>query len=135
MLTLLVPTLVAVVSWFVGSWLAAKRDRANKRRDMRVQYLLDAYRRLQGAGHRPLVPPYSLDLESALADVQLLGSPAQAALAQKFTLEMGEHGHALLDDLLLSLRNELRAELELEKIEGKLTYLRVNADGDNKTKP
>lgn len=49
---LLIPTLVAVVSWFVGSWLAVRRDRANKRRDLRVQYLIEAYRRLAKATER-----------------------------------------------------------------------------------
>jgi hypothetical protein len=100
MLTLLVPTVVAIVSWFVGSWLSVRRHRANKRRDLRAQYLIDAYRRLEAAGHRPLVPPYSSDMESAVADVQLFGSTIQVAAAQKFAFEMAEHGHASLDNLL-----------------------------------
>jgi hypothetical protein len=134
LLTVLIPTVVAVISWFVGSWLAARRDRANKRRDLRVQYLVDAYRRLQAAGHRPLVPPYSLDLESAVADVQLFGTPAQVAAVQKFASEIGGHGQALLDDLLLSLRNDLRAELQLEDVGGKLKYLRITPDSNGKRK-
>jgi hypothetical protein len=133
MLTVLIPTVVAVISWFVGSWLAARRDRANKRRDLRVQYLVDAYRRLEAASHRPLVPPYSSDLESAVADIQLFGSPIQVADAKKFALEMAELGQASLDDLLLSLRNDLRTELQLEEVDGKPTQLRiVFRDNDKK---
>lgn len=79
MLTLLIPTLVAVASWFVGSWLSVRRDRANKRRDLRVQYLIEAYRRLEAAGRCPLVPPYSSEMESAVADVQLFGTSEQVA--------------------------------------------------------
>jgi len=131
MLTLLIPTLVAVVSWFVGNWLSVRRDRANKRRDLRVQYLIDAYRRLEAAGHRPLVPPYSTDMESAVADVQLFGSALQVSAARRFALEMAEQGHASLDDLLLNLRNELRKELQLEHIKGKLTFLRVVPGREN----
>jgi len=52
MLTLLIPTAIAIVSWFVGSWLSVRRDRANKRRDLRVQYLIEAYRRLSTATNR-----------------------------------------------------------------------------------
>jgi len=52
MLTLLIPTVVAIVSWFAGSWLSVRRDRANKRRDLRVQYLIEAYRRLATATNR-----------------------------------------------------------------------------------
>jgi len=73
-------------------------------------------------------------MESAVADVQLFGSPAQVTAAQKFALEMAEHGHASLDDLLLSLRNDLRAELQLEEVGGKLTYLRVASDSNDKKK-
>lgn len=126
MLALLIPTGVAIVSWFVGSWLSVRRDRTNKRRDLRVQYLIDAYRRLQAAGHRPLLPPYSADLESAIADVQLFGNPAQIAAAQKFASEMASHGQASLDDLLASLRNNLRNELQLERVEGNPVHLRVH---------
>ena len=134
MLTLLVPTVVAIVSWFVGSWLSVRRDRTNKRRDLRVQYLIEAYRRLEAAGHRPLVPPYSSDMESAIADVQLFGSPSQVAAAQAFSLEMAEKRCASLDDLLSDLRNDLRAELNLEPVKGKLTYLRVIPDRSDVTK-
>jgi hypothetical protein len=67
-------------------------------------------------------------MESAIADVQLFGSSLQVAAAQKFALEMAERGHAQLDDLLLSLRNDLRAELQLEALTGKLAYLRVVSD-------
>ena len=125
MLTLLVPTVVAIVSWFVGSWLSVRRDRANKRRDLRVQYLVEAYRRLEAAGHRSLVPPCSSDMESAIADIQLFGSSVQVAAAQKFTLEMAQQGRASADELLDSLRNELRMEPELEHVRGKLAFLRI----------
>jgi hypothetical protein len=59
MLTLLIPTVVAIVSWFVGSWLSVRRDRANKRRDLRVQYLIEAYRCLAvGANREHAVPTH-----------------------------------------------------------------------------
>ena len=70
MLTLLIPTVVANVSWFTGSWLSVRRDRANKRRDLRVQYLIDAYRRLATATERKETDAsYFADLDSALVDV------------------------------------------------------------------
>lgn len=135
MLTLLIPTLVAVASWFLGSWLSVRRDRADKRRDLRVQYLIEAYRRLEAAGHRPLVPPYSSEMESAVADVQLFGTAKQVAAAQRFALEMAEYGEASLDDLLSSLRDDLRRELQLERVDGKPTYLRVVFDKTGEKNP
>jgi len=120
-----------VVSWFVGSWQAARRDRANKRRDLRVQYLVEAYRRLEAAAHRQLVPPHSSDMESAIADVQLFGSAVQVHAAQQFALETAGQGGSSLDELLSSLRNDLRQELQLESIEGKLIHLRVGHGGED----
>jgi hypothetical protein len=89
LLTVLIPTFAAVISWFVGSWLAARRDRVNKRRDLRVQYLIEAYRRLATATNR--IEPtaaYFADLDSAIVDVQLFGSADQIAAAQKFSKEL-----------------------------------------------
>lgn len=124
LLPLLITTVVAVASWFVGSWLSLRRDRASKRRDLRVQYLIEAYRRLQNAGHRPLIPPHSSDMESAIADIQLFGTQSQAAAAKKLAEDLAGQGSASLDDLLLSLRAELRKELRLEQIAGGITHLR-----------
>jgi hypothetical protein len=76
---LLITTVVAVVGWFSGHSLSASRDRANKHRDIRLEYLIEAYRRLENAGGRdlPSSPEQSRDLESAIADIQLFGSLAQ----------------------------------------------------------
>jgi hypothetical protein len=92
-----------------------------------VQYLIETYRRLESAAHRPLVSPYSLDVESALADVQLFGSGSQVAAAKEFAVEMAEHRPASLDVLLLNLRNDLRTELQLENVDGRLMHLRIVA--------
>ena len=74
MLALLIPTLVAVLSWFVGSWLSVRRDRANKRRELRVSYLIEAYRRLATATNRTGIDgPYFVNLDSAIVDIQLFG--------------------------------------------------------------
>jgi hypothetical protein len=131
--TLLVPTAVAVISWFIGSWLTAKRDRANKRRDLRVQYLIEAYRRLATATERKETDAsYFADLDSALVDVQLFGSGEQIAAAKKFAKELAEHRAAQLGELLASLRSDLREELKLERVEGSLLVLRPTFDEKKK---
>jgi hypothetical protein len=125
MLTLLIPTVVAIVSWFVGSWLSVRRDRANKRRDLRVQYLIEAYRRLATATERKETnAEYFADLDSAIVDVQLFGSAHQIAAAQKFAKQLAEHRMAQLSELLASLRDDLREELKLERVEGSIGVLR-----------
>lgn len=136
MLTLLIPTAVAIVSWFVGSWLSVRRDRANKRRDLRVQYLIGAYRRLATARERKETDAaYFADLDSALVDVQLFGSPGQIAASQKFAKELAEHRAAELSELLASLRNDLRDELKLERVDGPLVVLRPTFDPKKRNDP
>jgi hypothetical protein len=55
-------------------------------------------------------------LESAVADIQLLGTAKQAELAAQFSIDMAENGIAHLDDLLRDLRDSLRSELKLEPL-------------------
>jgi hypothetical protein len=133
MLTVLVPTIVAIVSWFAGSWLSVRRDRANKRRDLRVQYLIDAYRRLATATNRTETDAaYFAELDSALVDVQLFGSNDQIASAQEFARQLAERRAAQLDKLLSSLRHDLRKELKLKYVEGPIVVLRPSFDNEKK---
>ena len=84
---LLVTTVVAIFGWLVAHRLSAARDRANKRRDLRVQYLIDAYRKLENAGNRNTnTSDYAAALELAVADIQLFGSPDQVKLATQLPL-------------------------------------------------
>ena len=106
--------------------LSAARNRANKRRNLRIQYLIDAYRRLETASNRAgSIANYAKEFESAVADVQLFGTPEQVLLARTFALDFASHGTAALDPLLNSLRNDLRCELKLPPVEDHITYLRI----------
>lgn len=50
--SILISTGVVIAGWIVAHRLNLQRDTAAKRRDLRVQYLLDAYRRLEAAANR-----------------------------------------------------------------------------------
>nr|VFK01759.1 MAG: hypothetical protein BECKH772A_GA0070896_102397 [Candidatus Kentron sp. H]VFK01855.1 MAG: hypothetical protein BECKH772B_GA0070898_102497 [Candidatus Kentron sp. H]VFK05166.1 MAG: hypothetical protein BECKH772C_GA0070978_102432 [Candidatus Kentron sp. H] len=56
LLSLLGTVIVAFSGWFVVHVLNASRDRRNKRREIRVKYLIEAYRNLESAAQRPLAP-------------------------------------------------------------------------------
>ena len=121
-----ITVLAALLGWLGGYFTTIRRDRLSKRRDLRTQFLLDAYRRLEGAGNRR--EPSRDDekaLESSVADIQLLGSPEQAHLARQFALEFAGKGHASLDPLLEALRSELRRELALPPLDEGITFLRI----------
>jgi hypothetical protein len=97
---------------------------ANERRKLRVTYLLEAYRKLENAAY-PLDPKSKWNqLESAIADIQLLGSSSQVRMASEFAKLISAKGEAGLDDLLSDLRNSLRAELQLESVDEKIIHLR-----------
>jgi len=104
--------LIIAAGWFVTYW--------QRQRDIRSQvhlhYLLTAYRRLENASNRePMTPEQDHDVESALADIILLGSPGDVMLAMKFAKELETPG-ASTDELLKHLRQELRKQLNLKPI-------------------
>jgi hypothetical protein len=98
---------------------------------MRVSYLLDTYRRLDRASNRQLNPEYDRELEAAISDVMLLGSPHQAELAADFARGFAAGHMADARPLLLTLRNSLRRELLLGDLPStSYVSLRVSSEGD-----
>jgi hypothetical protein len=120
--------LATAVVAFMGAWLAhtfaASRDRKNKRREQRIAFLIEAYRRLEFISNRPSLTD-AKPIESAVADIQLFGSPSQIQLVRTFVREFASTRSASLDPILEALRKDLRAELQLESDpEEKLLFLR-----------
>lgn len=110
--------------------LTSRRDLANRRRELRVEYLLSAYRTMADTPERPLYRG-SLDargFEKAVADIQLLGSRRQAELATELARTMASDGQADPAPLLLLLRDDLREEMSLEALSDKPIHLRINED-------
>lgn len=121
---LLVTVIVALMAGWLGHYLAARRDLLNERRKLRVTYLLEAYRKLEDTANRSDSERTWPLFESAIADIQLLGSPAQVELARRFVLDMAQRQTASLDPLVNDLRHSLRRELELPQIRETVVYLR-----------
>ena len=120
---LAVTLVVALLGGWFGHHLSMQRDLTGERRKLRVAYLLEAYRRLEGAANRNNLKCWP-NLESALADIQLLGSPHQVSLAKQVAIDMARDRIAPLDDLLFDLRQVLRSELKLEAVSEKISFLR-----------
>jgi hypothetical protein len=123
---------VVVVGWYVVHYFARRRDQANKRRDLRVQYLIEAYRRLEFASNRPLTEEVAPEFEKAIADIQLFGTPKQVELAQTFAVGFAEKGTHSLDPLMNELRQELRKELTLGPVQPNIKYLRINYEQERR---
>ena len=93
--------------------------------------MIEVYRRLATATNRSQPnASYFADLDSAIVDVQLFGSADQIAAAQKFSKELAQHRAASLDELLASLRYELREELKLDRVDGSVLVLRASFDAE-----
>jgi hypothetical protein len=116
---------VAAAGWWAGHYFSSRRDLINERRKLRIEYLLEAYRKLERASNRDDIKQYGPEFESAIADIQLLGSPHQVSLAQQFSISMAKSHTAPLDELIFDLRRSLRSELQLEPVSENVVYLRI----------
>jgi len=116
----------AAIAAVLAHRLTSRRDQMNRRNDLRVQYLLTAYRAIADTSHRDLaVAETARAFERGLADIQLLGSKEQAGMAVAIGKALAENGDAGMDDLLLSLRDELRDELRLDSLIHPPSHARV----------
>lgn len=123
----LIGFVVVVWGWKVVHRQELERDIAAKRRELRVKYLIEAYRNLEYAANRTPTEQTRSNLERAVADIQLFGSPTQVESAQSFARDFASHGSASLDKLLSDLCRSLRQEIGLEPSEWKPVFLRVEA--------
>lgn len=127
---LLVTVLVALCGGWLGHHLSSQRDLLNERRKLRVSYLLEAYRRLESGSNRRDDPSEAWEqIESAIADIQLLGSPEQVKFARQFAQGISDTNTASADNLLYDLRRSLRRELHLPVADGSITFLRFRKSG------
>ena len=113
LINLLITTAVALLGWLAVHRFNVHRDQLNKQREIRIQYLIEAYRRLEQASHRADMQKRE-DFESAIADIQLLGSNQQIGLTLEVIDSIAKNGFATVNPLLENLRGELRKELNLE---------------------
>jgi hypothetical protein len=120
----------AAIAAVLAHRLTSRRDQVNRRNDLRVEYLLSAYRVLADTSHRDLDSgsAHVRTFEQGLADIQLLGSEQQAEMAVAIGKSLAENGEARLDGLLLSLRDDLRGELKLEPLSRQPFHIRVVGD-------
>lgn len=124
---LVIGTVVVMVGWWVVHAFNSRRDRSNKKRELLISYLIEAYRRLEHAAFAKEPENHKENVESAIADIQLFGSVRQVRLAQDFANKMAADGTAGLDHLLEELRVDLRKELNLEDAGKQLIIFRLQS--------
>lgn len=114
---------LVILGWGVTYFLALKKSARDKRREVTTEYLIKAWRTLESASNRS-DNSHNAKLETAIADIQLLGTQKQIELAQQFADQISQtrSGDAL--ELLIQLREDLRMELELSPVKRNLKILR-----------
>ncbi|MBO1924961.1 hypothetical protein [Thiomicrorhabdus sp. 6S3-12] len=121
---------VAVIGWIVAHYFTSRRDMANKRREIQTQYLIDAYRKIDGA-----IEPVQFSkewcesLQSSFSDIQLFGTNQQIELAHEFAeilLTQEKINQNILKSLLHDLRADLRSELGLESTDSSIGHIRIH---------
>lgn len=130
MIPLLITTCVAIFGWILGHTFNASRDFQNKKREIQLKYLIESYRHLEAGASRGAIcgTKYGEDFESAIADIQLLGSCEQAKMAKKLSEQIANRdSQASTGPLLMSLRNTLRTQLKLNKIDEEPVHFRLSS--------
>lgn len=118
--------MLIAIGWIVVHQLNIYRDRKNKQADFRLQFLLEAYRRLEFSAHRDIGSSEEVmrNHESAIADIQLLGNSEQISAILEYTNSHVRDNGADISDVLELLRQELRAELNLSNEARKIKVFR-----------
>ena len=126
LLSILSSSFVAgIAGAYVGHLLTSRRERGSRLQRQRIQYLVDAYRAFAKSNHHPRLYEVADDLERAIADIQLFGSNELIVLVQKFCREMAENEEASLDEVLMTIRANLRSELGESPVLGRFQWLRI----------
>ncbi len=135
LIPLVVTSLVAVAGWVVGHKLNSERDLQNKRIELRIKYLLEAYRNLEASVESEVSRENLKILESAISDIQLLGTPDQVdkilAWSSQFSGKKSQKD-VNLQDVLEDLRSSLRQDLGLPKIDKKIRHVKFTLASDAK---
>lgn len=124
-LKILATVATAAAGWIAVHYFNSRRDKFLKRRDLRIEYLINVYRILTNEiSHREGTKERGEKLENILSDIQLFGSKTQVVLAKELATEIAAGQFFELDPLINDLRNDLRKQLKLSKIEGNIKWLR-----------
>lgn len=124
-LNFVVSSLIIIIGWGIAHWFTSRRDHRNKKREIRLEYLINAYRNIGAAAARKQNSEEFKNLEAGFHDVQLFGNAEQLQLLNEIFISHSKTGGADLEPLLNSLRAELRSILGLKSASAALKFFRT----------
>lgn len=123
--TIGLPASVVIFGWFYVHKLNARRDLVSRKREARLKALEAAYMRIATSMNRPLDQKAMEAIETFVAEIQLYGTPRQVQLMQELVEAFKKPNFVVSYDALLEdLRDAIRQELTMEKIDGPVWWLR-----------
>ncbi len=125
--SLILQSTLTIIGWIVVYILAFRKNTRIKKKDITINYLIEAWRKLEKASNR-VDDKYLHEIETAIADIQLFGTRKQIELAQQFSEKFAKERQGSTLELLTLLREDLRKELNLEKAPKKFRFLRIIKD-------
>ncbi|MDP9048546.1 MAG: hypothetical protein M3N14_10440 [Bacteroidota bacterium] len=120
--SLIITSALTLVGFFIVGQINACNDKKNKLREVKINYLIDAYTKLANGSQRPInAANYHRDFESAIAQIQLFGSAAEissldSAINNSMQISNRDTAKLNIDHVLIALRNSLRKEMDLNPI-------------------
>ncbi len=123
-LKIIIGVCLAFLGWWFSFYIKDKIGFKSKTREKRIDFLINTYLKLENSIKRdPKV--VGLDLERVFAEIQLMGNEEQIFLSKQLIIDLSENGSMDLEELLKSLRKDLRNELGLKEIDNRIQYLRM----------
>ncbi|PRB06130.1 hypothetical protein CQ046_02875 [Chryseobacterium sp. MYb7] len=125
LLPLLITSLTTIIGWFMLHRFTQRRDLENKKKDLRINYLIEAWKKLEYASNRNINEEEFIEfMEKPIALIQLFGTNTQIKYAEQIANAIKVEGNANLNKILEDLRSDLRNELNIEKTDTKLLMIR-----------
>lgn len=121
---LVVTAVIAISGWLVAHGFTVKREIEQKKREVRVRYLREAYLNIANLCDRGSFPNDIAQLQDALNDIQLFGDEAQVELVGKVVTSLTTENTADFNELLKQLRNEIRGHIGLNALSSSRWYIR-----------
>lgn len=117
---------VAVVGWIVAHYFTGRRDRNNNRRELVTRYLIEAYEVLCcEITQRPATDKRAKLIEDIVAKIQLVGTDTQIQLVHKLCDDICKKEEFSMDELINDMRNDLRINLGLSKVDTNVKWVRM----------
>jgi len=131
---------VAAFGWWITHYYTSKRDTEKSRRSARIKALSTAYKALVRAGidkrlvyksKDGIIHNEAMPVEDAISIIHLYGNEEQSRLASECAKQFEETNKGSFNDLINSLRKDIREMLGEEDLVEQPLYLKISLN-DNK---